>query len=194
VRQLVLLFTLAAGVSLAAAQNATVGDSLVVDDVRVTLLDAHRLTADEYRMSGCNTPDLWPGGGFHAAFLVENRPGQVIPAVLGEVRVVVGSEQYNTVTNASSSKPLAPCVVVRDLDDFYKTGYGSVSRRATPRARTEYDVVEVFVRGGSIPVEADALIELEQGGTHITDYPTSARPLRAADVDYRWFRFFLPRR
>jgi hypothetical protein len=184
---------LSAGVSLVAAQNATVGDSLVVDDVRVTLLDARRLTADEYRVSGCNTPDVWPGGGFHAAFLVENRPGQVIPAVLGEVRVIVGADQYNAVTNANSPKPLAPCVVVRDLDDFYQTRYGSVSRRATPRARTESAVVEVFVRGGRIPVDADAVIELEQGGTHIAEYPSRERPLRAADVDYRWFRFFLPR-
>jgi hypothetical protein len=49
------------------------------------------------------------------------------------------------------------------------------------------------VRGGRIPVDADAVIELEQGGTHIAEYPSRERPLRAADVDYRWFRFFLPR-
>src|SRR5260370_5327382 len=86
----------------------SVSDSIIVDGMRVTLLDARRLTADEYRLSGGNTPDLWAGGGFHFAFLVENRPGQTIPAVLGEIHIFIGSKLYNAVSNANSSKPVAP--------------------------------------------------------------------------------------
>src|SRR3954466_4328214 len=41
------------------ADIRSVGDSIVEDDVRVTMLDARRLSADEYRLAGCNTPDLW---------------------------------------------------------------------------------------------------------------------------------------
>jgi hypothetical protein len=170
----------------------SVGDSIVVDDVRVTLLDARRLSADEYRVAGCNTPDIWLGGGFHAAFLVENRPGQPIPAVLGEVRVLVGSRLYNSITNASSSKPLAPCVIFHAVNDFWSTTYGREMRhRREPRAATVSGIVEVFIRGAAIPADA-IVVELEQGGTRLLEQQRLERSLRSTDVAYQWFRFGLP--
>ena len=113
----------------------SVSDSIIVDGMRVTLLDARRLSAEEYRLSGGNAPDLWAGGGFHFAFLVENRPGQTIPAVLGEIRVLIGSQPYNSVTNANSSKPFAPFVIFQDVENFLSgTVYGrSIRKPLRPR-------------------------------------------------------------
>jgi hypothetical protein len=173
---------------------ASIGDSVLADDVRVTLLDLRRLSADEYRATGCNSPDLWPGGGFHAAFLVENRPGQPILTVLGEVRVFVGSHLYNPVTNSSSSKPLAPCIVVHDIDDFFRTNYGRrVKQRATERARTITGVVEVFIRGEYVPKDSAIVIELEQGGTHMREDDKRYRAPGRDEVNFQWFRFVVPR-
>jgi hypothetical protein len=176
------------------SDSPSVSDSLTVDGMRVTLLDARRLSAEEYRLSGGNTPDLWVGGGFHFAFLVENRPGQTIPAVLGEIRVLVGSQLYNSVTNANSSKPFAPYVVFQDVEHFFNgTMYGrSIRGRPQPRPGAIAGVVEVFIRGGAVPGSTTCAVELEQGATHLPEHQALARPLRAEDVAYHWFRFRLP--
>jgi hypothetical protein len=174
------------------AATASVGDAIVIDGVRVTLLDFRTLTAEAYRTSGGNTPDLWPGGGFHFAFLVENRPGQAIAPVLGEVRVVLDSQQYNQVTNATSVKPLAPYIIVWDVGDFFDRPYGRTIRyRPRPRPDTIAGIVEVFLRGGAVPAGATGTVELEQGGTYMSEGASTG--LRAADVRYSWFRFRLPR-
>ena len=175
----------------------SVSDSIIVDGMRVTLLDARRLSADEYRLSGGNTPDLWAGGGFHFAFLVENRSGQTITPVLGEIRVLIGSTLYNTVTNANSSKPFAPFMIAREVEDFFsRTVYGRSIRnpiRPLPGAiPMAVMVVEIFIRGGTVPGDTTGVVELEQGATHLLDGQILRRPLRADDVTYHWFRFRLP--
>ena len=172
----------------------SVSDSIIVDDMRVTLLDARRLSAEEYRLSGGNTPDLWTGGGFHFAFLVENRPGQTIPAVLGEIRVLIGSQVYNSVTNATSSKPLAPYVIFQDVETFFGgTVYGrSIRKPLRPRPGATAGVVEVYIRGGAVRGGTTCVVELEQGATHLPEQQTLHRPVRADDIAYHWFRFRLP--
>jgi hypothetical protein len=172
----------------------SVSDAIIVDGMRVTLLDARPLSADEYRLSGGNTPDLWVGGGFHFAFLVENRRGQTIPAVLGEIRVLIGSKLYNSVANATSSKPFAPYVVFRDVEDFFSgTVYGrSIRKPLRPRPGATAGVVEAFIRGGTVPGGTTCVVELEQGATHLPEQQTLGRRLRADDVAYHWFRFRLP--
>jgi xanthosine utilization system XapX-like protein len=173
----------------------SVSDSIIIDGMRVTLLDARRLSAEEYRLSGGNTPDLWAGGGFHFAFLVENRPGQPIPAVLGEIRVLIGSQLYNSVTNATSSKPFAPYVVFQDVEKFFNgTVYGrSIPKPMRPRPGATAGVVEIFIRGGVVPGSTTCAVELEQGATHLTEQQALDRPIRADDVAYHWFRFRLPK-
>lgn len=61
-----------------------VGESTIRRDIRVTLLDARRLSFEEYREAREPRSALWAGGGFRFAFLVENRPGAPLPAALGE--------------------------------------------------------------------------------------------------------------
>lgn len=181
----------ATAVSRTGIDHPSVGQTLAVDDVRVTLLDARLLSPEEDRASDCDAPATWPGGGVHMSFLVENRPGETTPPVLGEIRVLVGSRLYNPVTNATSRKPLAPCVVFRDADDFWRTDYGrQVRYRPQARPASVSAIVEAFVRGGRIPPDADIGIELEQGATRVGGQ--SPRPLRASDVAYRWFRFTVP--
>jgi hypothetical protein len=172
----------------------SVSDSIVVDGMRVTLLDASRLSADEYRLAGGDTPSLWAGGGFHFAFLVENRFGQTIPAVLGEIRVLIGSKLYNSVTNATSSKPFAPYVIFRDVEDFFTgTVYGRTIRKPLrPRPETSAGIVEVLIRGGTVPSGTASVVELEQGATYLPEGQRLAQPLRAEDIAYHWFRFRLP--
>lgn len=183
----------ATAVSRASVGQPSGGQTLVLDDVRVTLLDARLLSEAEDRASDCDAPATWPGGGLHMSFLVENRPGETTPPVLGEIRVLVDSRLYNPVTNATSRKPLAPCVIFRDAEDFWRTDYGrQVRYRPQARPASVSGIVEAFVRGGRIRPDAEIVIELEQGATHEGGQPP--RSLRASDIAYRWFRFTVPSR
>lgn len=142
----------------------------------------------EYRSTVCDTADLWPGGGFHFAFLVHNRPGESMAPVLGELRVLIGSRPYNVVTNATSSKPLAPCVIIREVDDLFQTNYGrSVRHRSSLRPTTVSVVLEAFIRGGPIPRAAPIVVELEQGSIDAHQLR-----FRSSHVSYSWFRFAIP--
>jgi len=201
-----LVFTIAATIALAVSavqansgsnasteRTASLGESVLDGDgVRVTMLDLRRVSSDEYLASGCNASAQWPGGGFHAAFLVENRPGQPIPAVVGEVRIVIAGRLYNSITNANSTKPLAPCAIFRDVDDFFHTPYGQrIRKRPSPRPNTTAVAVEFYVRGGPIPNSSETVIEIEQGGTRLPEGTPSSQ-LRGDQITYRWFRFKVP--
>jgi len=144
-----------------------VGESVVMGDIRVTLLAATRLYADECRDAVGSDLLLWAGGGVRLTFLVENRPGAPAPPALGELRVLVGSQPYNEVTNAISGKPFAPFAHVRSVEAFLATGYGRRVKDRVPKPRPDAAaaVLELLVRGGPIPSAADAIIELEQGET-----------------------------
>jgi hypothetical protein len=170
------------------------GQSIAVSGMRVTLLDARRLSWDSYREATGQPPREWAGGGLRFAFLVENRPGAPSAPVLGEVRVLFDSQSYNAVTNATSQKPFAPDVIVRTIDDFYATPYGREVRVRSPipRPNTVANVLEVFVRGETIPIGASGVVELEQGETHRPDAAGRLRALGASEVRYQWFRFGLP--
>ena len=89
---------------------------------------------------------------------------------------------------------MAPLIVIRAVDDFYSTEYGQLVRLREPRDRATAAVLDVFIRGGPIPVGSTGIVELEQGETH--QGPTGddgrLRQIQADDVAYRWFRFRLP--
>ena len=114
--------------------------------------------------------------------------------MLGEIRVLIGSKLYNSVTNAASSKPFAPYVVFRDVEGFFSgTVYGrSIRKPLRPRPGATAGVVEAFIRGGTVPGGTTCVVELEQGATHLPEQQTLGRRLRADDVAYHWFRFRLP--
>jgi hypothetical protein len=179
---------------LTASVLPSIGQSIVVSDMRVTLLDARRLSRDGYRDATGEAPLEWAGGGLRFAFLIENRPGAQSAPVLGEVRVLFGAQLYNPVTNATSQKPFAPDVIIRTVDAFYATRYGREVRvrSVTPRPNTVANVLEVFVRGKPIPVGAGGVVELEQGETHRQDASGRLQALGANAVPYQWFRFGLP--
>ena len=174
----------------------SVGQSVVLRDIRVTLLDAKRLTFEEYREAREPKSAPWAGGGFRFAFLVENRPGAPSPAALGEVRVLIGSQLYNAVTNANSQRPFAPLIVIRADRDFFSASYGATLRiRApSPRPMTAAVVLEVFIPGAPIPAGTAGVVELEQGETYRPDGHGTLRALRPEEIAKTWisFRFAFP--
>ena len=172
------------------------GGSIVINEIKVTLLDAKPLSLDEYRKaSGEQSPD-WAGGGFRFAFLVENRPGAPGVPALGEIRVFIGSVLYNPVTNPTSRKPLAPDVTIRDVADFFSTSYGRTVkyRGPAPRDAATSEVLDVFVRATPVPKGSVIAVELEQGETYRPDGSGRLRELTPAEMGATWtsFRFVVP--
>ena len=172
-----------------------VGTSVVWNDIRVTLLDAKRLSLEEYREARHPASAPWAGGGFRFIFIVENRPGAPSLPAVGEVRVLIESKPYNTVTNANSQKPLAPLIVIRDVGEFFGSAYGAALRARAPaqRSATTVAVLEVFVPGAVIPVGTSGVVLLEQGETY---RPAGGRlrQLSPEEIAKTWtsFRFTFP--
>jgi hypothetical protein len=52
-------------------------------------------------------------------------------------------------------------------------------------------ILEVYVRGESVPEGAPTVIELEQGGTYLAERATTSSFVRRQDVVYHWFRFLV---
>jgi hypothetical protein len=190
-----LLILLATGVADMQAPPAGVGDTIVVNGIRVTLLDARPLTSDEYRAVAGDLAGEWAGGGFRFAFLTENRPGASIGPALGDVRVFVGSRPYNAVVNPMSRRPFAPDVEIRTISDFFATRHGrTISERGpAPRAGAGAHVLDVLVRGASVPDGSPVVVELEQGETHRPDATGRLRELSPAEMGATWtpFRFIV---
>jgi hypothetical protein len=170
-----------------------VGDFVILKDIRVTLLDAKRLSRAEIREPRERESAPWGGGGFRFTFLVENRPGTRLPPALGDVRVLIGSQLYNAVTNANSQEPFAPLIVIRGESDFFSTAYGTAlrTRVPAPRRATTAVVLEVFIPGKSIPAGTSGVVELEQGETYRPDDQGRLRLLRPEEIAKTWtsFRF-----
>lgn len=171
-----------------------VGQSLTQEGIRVTLLDAMRVTRDEYTRIGGETGS-WKGGGLRLAFLVENRPGAPLPAALGEVRVFFGSSRYNDVTSFTSSKALAPDVAIQTPDDFFSRPEWLRLRNAapTPRNMTIAQVLDVIVRGGPIPAGVPGIVEFEQGETFRQGADGRLYKLTSQEMAWITFRFDLPK-
>lgn len=178
-------------VSHAAAQRRCLGVSEVIHDIRVTLLEARRLAGAERRM-----PDGVAADGLYVVFHVENRPGVPILPVLGEVKVTFGDALYNPVTNATSSKPFAPGIIIHGVERFVKSR-GTALRGClpAPRPNAKAGILEVFVYGGPIRPGATGVVELEQGAQpEDTTYDPAGYP-KALDhtrIKYVWFRFQIP--
>jgi hypothetical protein len=162
------LLILVCGLLGAQTTGAGVGSSVVWNDIKVTLVDARRLSLEEYREARKPEPAPWAGGGLRFVFLVENRPGAPLPPALGEVRVAVDSRQYNAVTNAASRKPFPPLVIIRDLSGFLATEYGAAlqARLPVPRPATTVSVLEIFIPGTAIPAGTSGEVDLELGETY----------------------------
>jgi hypothetical protein len=169
----------------------SIGESVIAGGLRVTLLDAGAVTQSEYLQAEGHPPTDWAGGAFRLVFLVENRPGQPGPPVLGNVRVLLGATLYNSVTNAISGRPFSPYVVIHPTDRFSTMPYGRQlqNRIPQPRADTVHGILDFFVRGGPIPNGQSAVVELEQGETfQPPDAQRSTAP-KANEIVYRWVRF-----
>lgn len=157
-----------------------IGQPLVQQDVRVMLLSVERL-GDRDRQ----TPHGLAAGGLRLVWLVENRPGIPFPPVLGDVRVLIGSRPYNSVTNATSQKPFAPNVIIHDPGRFFAGAGRPLQHLAfAPRSGAVAAVLEVHVRGDVIPSGARGTGEIELGD--------SAAAAAGRPVHYVRFRFQLP--
>jgi len=157
-----------------------IGQLLVRNGIRVMLLSVERL-ADQDRQ----TPHGPAAGGLRLVWLVENRPGVPLPPVLGDVRILIGSRLYNSVTNATSRSPFAPDVIIHDRGRFF-TGSGKPLQHLAfaPRSGAVAGVFEVYVRGDVIPSNVRGTAEIELGDSAAA---TAGRP-----VQYDRFRFQLP--
>ena len=192
VSALLILFTAGvAEVRPRAAPLPGIGDSIVMNEIRVTLLDGKRLSLDEYRaVSGNQSPD-WAGGGFRFAFLTENRPGAPIGPAFGEISVVIGSRRYNAVTNATSRRAFAPYLEIRTLEDFFSTPYGRTvnAHGRKPRAASTANILDVLIRGGPVEDDSPIVVELEQGETHRPDVSGRLRQLTPTEMGATWMTF-----
>lgn len=178
-----------AGAQAAAARLPGVGEVVTIEGIRVTLLGAERLAAPDRQ-----TPYGPAADGFRIVWLAENRPGASIPPALGEVEVWLGERLYNPVTNAASSKPFAPGIVIHDVAHFL-AGRGATLRAIAPAPRPQVVAVilECFIYGGPVPAGTDAVGAIELGTTEGARregdrivHPPGWRPT------FHWFRFRLP--
>jgi hypothetical protein len=188
---------LALSISLTAVPSSTaqdlpgVGHSVTIDEIKVTLLGAERLAGEDL-----DTPHGRATAGLRIVWFVENRPGVPIPPVLGEVRVFTGSRQYNAVTNAASSKPFAPGIIIHGPPRFFASSKWAPLQKLVPAARpgAVRTVLEVLVFGASFDREAGAVGELEQGSSEgATLREGNVRFPPGQPIRYHWFRFALPR-
>jgi hypothetical protein len=156
----------------------TVGQFRELHGIRVALLQVERLGGRDLE-----TPHGRAPAGVRIIWWVENRPGERLAPVLGEVRVVVEGRQYNAVTNATSRKPFAPDMLIHDAPEFLdRSGRVIAGRAPRPRPQAVSAVLEVYVRGGPIPTGAAGSVEIELG-----------RMTPTGTASYEWFRFQLPR-
>jgi hypothetical protein len=173
-----------------------IGESVVINEIKVTLLGAKRLAMDEYREASGHVSGDWAGGGVRLVFIVENRSGAPLPPALGEVRVFFGSELYNPVTNASSRKPFALTIIIRSEEEFFATPYGRLLALRAPRPRplSIGGVLDILVRGGPVPDGVQGVVELEQGETYRPDPQGRLQMLTPMEMSkaWSWFRFRLP--
>jgi hypothetical protein len=173
-----------------------IGASVVLKEIKVTLLDAKRLSLEEYRAARQPLSAPWEGGGFRFTFLVESRPGAPVPPALGEVHVLIESQLYNPVTNANSKKPFPPLIVIRDPSDFFASTYGASlrTRAPSPRPATTVSVLEVFIPGAVVPAGTSGVVVLELGETYRPAAGGRLRQLSPQEMSKTWtdFQFTFP--
>jgi len=174
----------------------SIGDSVTEGGLRVTFLYAAALTQTEYLHAEGHPRPEWAGGAVRLVFLVENRPGQPVPPVLANVRVLFGSTLYNAGTNPISEKPFSPYVIIRPIDQISSTPEGVQLRGRIPEPRpdTVRGVLDFYVRGGPIPSEQSAVVELEQGETFLPSGAGRSTAPKASEIVFRWVQFVIPAR
>jgi hypothetical protein len=144
----------------------TVGSTASQHEIRVTLLTGERLSLERYRAAMAPDAVDWDGGGFYFTFFVENRPSAPIPPMLGEIRVTAGGRPYNDVVNATSSKPFAPSVIVRDVGDAIADDSRLRTHMPATRAGAVGSVLQVYVPGKAVMAGASGDVTLELCETH----------------------------
>ncbi len=153
---------------LLAGPPAGPGKPIEKEGLRVTLVAVDLLA-----------PELRKGaeGGVRVVWLVE-LPSDGEPA-LGDVRLVVGGAQYNVVSNATSSKPLAPDIIVDDPDVYFKR-HPSEGQAAKPPTGRVSIVAQVLLRGATLKKVPDGVVGIELGVV----IPKPGRPPKPT---YQWF-------
>jgi hypothetical protein len=119
-----------------AAAPTGMGEARVESGVRVTLLSVQLMSTAELRGAA---------GGRVIQWLISPDEGVAAP-VFGEVRLFVDGKLYNAVVNASSSKPLAPDLVI---DDARKLGFGADPLAATVLSPGAL-IATVLIRGAAL--------------------------------------------
>jgi hypothetical protein len=155
------------------------GAPVDVDGFRVTLLSVSELSPAELETRHGKAAD-----GRRLIWLVEPREGQRGRPVLGEVRMIVGGAQYNPVTNATSSKPFSPDLIIHDFPKFAAARPALLGPRPlTPRR--DAAIIEVLIRGSALRSSDLQRAELELGVFPGTE-PTPRTPPR-----YQWCSVWL---
>ncbi len=151
-------------------------EAMPVGRARVTLLSVAPLPVAQRRGSA---------GGRVVQWLVEPPEGEALP-VFGEVRLWVGGTLYNAITNATSSRPGAPDLII---DDARKLGFGASDPMSamvfSPRPGSV--VVTVLLRGAALADDVKLVTSLEVG-TWPPGTKTPQKGLRPkyVEVHARW--------
>jgi len=166
-----------------------VSESIIVDGMRVTLLDARRLSPRRDRLSAATHPIYGAAAGFTLRFSSRTRLGQTIPAVLGEIRVLIGSatlqlghqrELFKSRSLlSSSSRTLNTSSTEPSMGSRFESRYGHVQshcgcRRGIHPRRSRSGRHNLCSRARA-------------GGHAFAGAATLRRPLRKDDVAYHWF-------
>jgi hypothetical protein len=133
-----------------AEKPVTVGKGVTEGGVKVALLSMRPMVDSELKGAA---------GGRVIQWTLEPQDGWAQPA-LGEVKLFVDGKLYNPVVNASSSKPLAPDLVI---DDARKLGFGAGDPLSGTVLSPSAAIITVLIRGAALAPDASVETSIQLG-------------------------------
>jgi hypothetical protein len=133
-----------------AEKPVTVGKGVTEGGVKVSLLSMRPMVESELKGAA---------GGRVIQWTLEPQDGWAMP-VLGDVKLFVDGKLYNPVVNATSSKPLAPDLII---EDPRKLGFGAGDPLAGTVLSPSAAIVTVLIRGAALAPDAAVETSIELG-------------------------------
>ena len=133
-----------------AEKPVMVGKGVTEGGVRVSLLSVRPMVESELKGAAAGRVIQWT---------LEPQEGWVLP-VLGDVKLFVDGKLYNPVVNATSSKPLAPDLIV---EDARKLGFGAGDPLAGTVLSPSAAIVTVLIRGATLTSDASVETSIQLG-------------------------------
>jgi hypothetical protein len=148
-RLLALTVSLVASSSFA-GKPVMVGKGVTEGGVKVSLLSVRPMNESELKGAA---------GGRVIQWTLEPQDGVAQPA-LGDVKLFLDGKLYNPVVNATSSKPLAPDLII---EDARKLGFGAGDPLAGTVLSPKAAIITVLIRGAALAPDAAVETSIELG-------------------------------